>query len=299
MVVFLVAGSLKRGVRQGCVQMTLIRLDWKFALTSLLAIIGVLVPVFIWNADFTAQSLTVRLFSSSALELPADSKIHDLQILVNGSKIESPHIYSLAIINSGSKPIPSASFETPLEVRTLNDSKLITAQMIGSEPADIPAKILIEDNKLKILPFLSNSQDQINITVVSSGPLDLAVQARIAGVRDVVYEDTTQTTAQPISAFFNAFLGIACLALYLFYLPVGKARTPARIALTLKILTTSALVLAGISFSTRSLNVLSLSGATFTGLLLVMNVIAWLIADVLLRVNRQAVQNYDSSEDRS
>lgn len=277
--------------------MTSKRLDWKFALTSLLAIAGVLVPVYFWNADFKAQSLSVRLFSSSALELPADSKIHDLQILVNGSKIESPHIYSLALINSGSKPIPSASFETPLEVRTVNDAKLITAQITGSEPADIPAKILIEDNKLKILPFLSNPQDQINITLVSSGPLNLAAQARIAGVRDILFEDMTQNPTRPFSSFLFAFIGIACLALYLFYLPVAKVQSPARIGLLLKTLTTSALFMAGVTFSTRSLNELNISGAAFTGLLLATNVIAWLIADSLVRVNRQAINKYDSRED--
>lgn len=274
--------------------MTSKRLDWKFALTSLLAIVGVLVPVYFWKADFTAQSLTVRLFSSSAIELPADSKIHDLQILVNGSKIESPHIYSLALINSGSKPIPSASFETPLEVRTLTDAKLITAQITGSEPADIPAKILIEDNKLKILPFLSNPQDQINVTIVSSGPLDLVAQARIAGVRDILYEDMSQNQTRPISSFFFAFIGVACLALYLFYLPVKDARSPMRLGLTIKILTTSAFVIAGIHFATRSLNELNLTGAVFTGLLLVMNVIAWLIADFLTRLNRRAINHHDS-----
>lgn len=269
------------------------RLDWKFVLTSLLAVVGVLVPVYLWNADFTAQSLTVRLVSSSALELPADSKIHDLQILVNGSKIESPHIYSLSLVNSGSKPIPSASFETPLEVRTQNDAKLITAQITGTEPADIPAKILIEDNKLRILPFLSNPRDQINVTLVSSGPLDLVAQARIAGVRDILFEDMSQNQARPISSFFFAFIGISCLALYLFHLPVGDFRSPTRIGLTLKILTTSAFVIAGIVFATRSLNELNLTGPVFTVLLLAMNVIAWLIADILARLNRRAINRHD------
>ena len=129
-------------------------LDWKFALTSLLAIAGLVIPFYFWQADSSAHSLTVRLISSSALALPADSKIHDLQITVNGSQIESPHVYSLALINTGSKPISSADFESPLDVRTRNDAKLITAQITGSDPADIPVKILLDDNKLKVQPCL-------------------------------------------------------------------------------------------------------------------------------------------------
>lgn len=115
--------------------------DWKCVLTSLLA---TAVPFYFWQPDITAHSLSVRLIYSSVLELPTDSKVHNLQISFNGSKIEAPHIYSLALVNTGSKPILSIDFETPIEIHTKNTSKLVTAPITGSEPADIPAKRVLE-----------------------------------------------------------------------------------------------------------------------------------------------------------
>jgi hypothetical protein len=234
-------------------------LDWKFALNAFLGLAAVLLPVYLWQADSSAYSLTVRLVSSSALELPSDSKIHDMQIIVNGSKIDAPYVYSLVLTNTGSKPIPAGSFETPLQIRSLNGGKLVTAQITETEPAGIPVKLLIEENQIKISPFLSNPEDQIAITLVSSGPLDLTAQARIAGVRDVAFEDTSQSKSRPLVASFFAALGVPCLALYLFFLPTSRSRT-LKISGAVRYLTTFVFFVAGVHFASRVSDELGYTG---------------------------------------
>lgn len=261
-------------------------LDWKYALSSVLAILAVALPVYFWQADLSAYSLTVRLVSSSALELPSDSKIHDLQIIVNGSKIEAPYIYSLALINTGSKPIPTGAFETPLQIRTLNDSKLVTAQLTGTEPAEIPVKISIDDNQLKILPFLSNPKDQVTVTLVSSGPLDLVAKARIAGVPDVVFEDMSQDSSRPLEAFFFAALAVPCLALYLFFLPTSNSRRTLKIGVLVRILTTVVFMLSGIYFASRSSQGFNYPGVSSVVVMLPLFLAGTLITLLLERSNR-------------
>lgn len=243
-------------------------LDWKFALSTALAIVAIALPAYFWQADLSPYSLTVRLASSSALELPADSKIHDLQIVVNGAKIESPHIYSLVLINTGSKPIPTGSFETPVQVRTLNDAKLITAQITGSEPADIPVKISIDDNQLKILPFLSNPKDQVTITLVSSGSLELKAQGRIAGVRDIVFEDISNDQSRPLTAFFFAAISVPCLGLYLFFLPTSNSSRTIKIGMTVRVLSTLVFFMSGVHFVSRASEELAYSGASSFAIML-------------------------------
>lgn len=260
-------------------------LDWKFALTTVLALAAVLLPAYLWQADQAAHSLTVRLVSSSALELPADSKVHDMQIFVNGEKIASPHIYSLLLVNTGSKPIPTANFETPLQIRTLNEAKLITAQITGSEPAGIPAKLSIEENQIKIQPFLSNPGDQIAMTLVSSGPLDLTVQARIAGVQDLLFEDATQTTSSPIGAFFYAVIAIACLALYLFLLPTSKTRGTITIVGPIRNFATIVVFASGVHFQGKVSGELNLTGAESLMVVVPLFAIAWFAMVFLERKN--------------
>ncbi|SEC39776.1 hypothetical protein SAMN04490185_1350 [Pseudomonas frederiksbergensis] len=261
-------------------------LDWKFALTSLIAIVSVVIPFYFWKADFTAHSLTVRLVSSSDLELPSDSKIHDLQITVNGSKIDSPHIYSLALINTGSKPILSADFETSLEVRTKNDSKLITAQITGSDPAGIPAKVSIEENRLKFLPFLSNPKDQVTVTIVSSGPLDLVAHARIAGVRDIIFEDMTQNQSRPFTASLTGVVAVTSLTFYLFFLGITDFRSVTKIGPMIKIPTTMVCVMSGVYFASKTCSELGLTGYFIAGMMFLIFALAWVFATFLTRSNR-------------
>lgn len=260
-------------------------LDWKFALTTVLALAAVLLPVYLWQADLAAQSLTVRLVSSSALELPADSKVHDMQIIVNGEKIASPHIYSLLLVNTGSKPIPTGSFETPIQILSLNEAKLITAQITGTEPAGIPAKLSIEENQIKIQPFLSNPGDQIAMTLVSSGPLDLTAQARIAGVRDLLYEDATQTNSSPIGGFLYAVIAIACLALYLFLLPTSKTRGTITIVGPIRNFATIAVFVSGVHFQGKVTGELNLTGVESLAMVAFLFAIAWFVMIFLERKN--------------
>lgn len=261
-------------------------MDWKFALNIVLALAAVLLPAYFWQADLSAYSLTVRLVSSSALELPSDSKIHDMQILVNGTKIEAPYIYSLLLINTGSKPIPTGNFETPLQIRTMNDAKLITAQITGSEPADIPVKLSIDENQVKISPFLSNPKDQIAITLVSSGPLELTTQARIAGVRDVIFEDTSQNKSHPLGAFFFAALAVPCMALYLFFLPTSRSRGAIKIVGAVRYLTTVVFFVSAVHFAARVSGELNYAGGSSVMVILPLFIIAWIIMVFLERKNR-------------
>ncbi|WP_454867369.1 hypothetical protein [Pseudomonas farris] len=261
-------------------------LDWKFALTTVLALAAAALPAYFWQADLSAHSLTVRLVSSSALELPSDSKIHDMQIIVNGTKIEAPYIYSLVLINTGSKPIPTGNFETPLQIRTMNDAKLVTAQITGSEPAGIPVKLSIDDNQIKILPFLSNPKDQIAITLVSSGPLELTAQARIAGVRDVVFEDTSQSKSRPLEAFFFATLAVLCLSLYLFLLPTSRSRGAIKLVGAIRYLSTLVLFVSGVYFVSRASVELNFTSGSSIKVILPLFLIGGVITIFLERSNR-------------
>lgn len=265
--------------------------DWKFVLTSLLGIAALALPAYLWQADLSAYALTVRLVSSSSLELPSDSKIHDLQIVVNGTKIEEPYIYSLALINTGSKPIPTGAFETPLLIRTLNDSRLVTAQITGSDPADIPAKILIDDNQLKILPFLSNPKDRIAITLVSSGPLSLRTQARIAGVRDVGFEDMSQNKSQPLVAFFSAAIAVPCLALYFVFLPTSRSPRIFQLGLAMRLFGTFVLLISGVHFAGNVSEALNYTGIYSLVAMLPIFLIGGVIGLFLDRSNRKLLSS--------
>lgn len=193
------------------------KLDWKFFLTLFGTIAGVVVPVYLWQADFSSRSLGLKLLSTSALQPAAD--IQDLQIFLNGKKIESPYLSSFELINTGSKPVLSADFESPIEIFPTGGAKLISAQVTTTDPENIPVKITFDDQHILIAPFLSNPKDNVAFSIITSGkPPNFEPRARIAGIKSITFEDSTSKKGEYSATSINLALAFALLIPYLVFL---------------------------------------------------------------------------------
>jgi hypothetical protein len=202
--------------------MSLKNTDWKFFVSLLVGVLGVGASIYWPFADLRGHGLTLSLVSSASLQPSAGSPIQDLQVTLNGSRIENPYLSSLTIINSGSKPILSSDFDTPLGITVQGQATLVTAQISGSTPKGIPVDLKVEDGRVKILPFLSNPGDEVNLVVITSGIPNLIPSARIAGVREIVVQDLTQVQAKPLAALAAGLIAATCFFLYTYLLSRGR-----------------------------------------------------------------------------
>lgn len=194
--------------------------DWKFVATIAITIAGLVIPVFIWQVDLSSRSLTVRLVSTSPLQ-PA-SNIQNLQISLNGQNIESPYLSTLELENTGSKPVLTSEFDTPLAILVRGGAKLISAEIANTTPKNIPVRITNLGQEASISPFLSNPKDSITISVISSGPApEFEPRARIAGINEVRYEDTSVSKTSYWTSAFNLALSWSLLFIYFVFLPIG------------------------------------------------------------------------------
>jgi hypothetical protein len=221
------------------------KIDWKFFAGFLVSVLAVGISLYLPRAELTAHALTMSLVSSSALQPPNGSHIQDLQIMLNGAEIENPYVSSFTITNIGSKPIASSDFETPITLSIQGPSTLITAQITGSTPKGIPVELKIEDGKMKILPFLSNPNDEITFALVTSGVPQLLPTARIAGVSEIIYEDLTQPRARPLAALTAVLVGSTCFFLYTFYLLRGRLFARVDIGYRIRLATIFCLAISG------------------------------------------------------
>ncbi|UVM33414.1 hypothetical protein [Pseudomonas sp. B21-019] len=192
------------------------RWDWKFIVGSLLTIGGLAIPVYLWQVDLSSHSLSLKLVSSSALQPASSNQFQDLQITLNGARISSPYISSFEMINTGSKPILSSDFESPIEVLGDGNVQLISAQVTGTDPKGIPVKLSIESNRMVIAPFLSNPNDVISFSVITGDePPIFKVKARIAGIRELALEDSSVKKGRASKLVICSFFAIIGLFLYL------------------------------------------------------------------------------------
>jgi hypothetical protein len=190
--------------------------DWKFIATTVIAIAALVVP----QIDLSSRSLTVRLLSSSPLQ-PA-LNIQNLQISLNGQNVESPYVSTIELVNTGSKPITSADFDGVLQIKMANDATLINAEITSTTPKNIPAQVATSGNKAAISPYLSNPKDVVTIAAITSGPRPtFEVHARIVGINEVGFEDTTVKKSSYWSSLFGLATSCGLLFLYFIFGPLA------------------------------------------------------------------------------
>jgi hypothetical protein len=195
-------------------------LDWKFFANMAAAIAGIIIPVYLWQSDFSSHSLELRLRSTTSLQPLSD--IQELQVFLNGKKLESPYLSSYELVNTGSKSILSSDFETPIELIAKAGLKVVSAQVTGTNPNSIPVKITFDEQRAAIAPFLSNPKDTITFSIITSGERPIFERhARIAGVKEIAYEDSSIRESSYWLAIFQMLTAALLVCLNSIYLPTA------------------------------------------------------------------------------
>lgn len=178
-------------------------LNWS-SLTFIATILGIAVPIWLWQADLNAKSLSFQLASQVPLTTETAGAIKGLEVLVDGVKIKSPTLSVVTLVNNGKKPLPAVDFEAPLELRVLDNSSIVRAEVTSTQPKDIEAKITWNKQALQFVPILLNPGETITISLLSEGERPtFSTRARVVGVSSVEFLDNTQKApVWPRSVFF-------------------------------------------------------------------------------------------------
>jgi hypothetical protein len=96
------------------------------------------------------------------------------------------------------------------------NARLITAQVTGTDPKEIPLKVSVDNNRMTIAPFLSNPNDVISFSVITGDdPPLFKIKARIAGIKELVLEDAASKKGRPLKLVYSALFAVLGLTLYL------------------------------------------------------------------------------------
>lgn len=231
------------------------KLDWKFIVGLLIAIAGVLAPIWLWQLDRRAHSLKLRLVSSVSLSVEKKIAIPELKISLDGKEIENPVLSVVELLNNGSKPIASADFESPIELKVDSGVLVIKARVTEVSPEDLHVTLDTTSSAIKISPMLLNPGDKISLSVLTAGPdgVQFSPQSRIAGISKISYQNQTERRPRWIAGAFFTSLGVIGIALY--FLATSAVIWPNTFLVSrpLAALTTGVAVFSGIEFLTQGL----------------------------------------------
>jgi hypothetical protein len=199
--------------------MSTTRLDWKFLVGLLVALAGVIVPVLLWQFDLSSKELTVKLESSTNLSPTGLANEDRVQITVAGNHVDKPTLSTIEIKSTGSRPISTADYEAPLKVSVAPPSKLVSARLARTDPLGLPAKIRVESNVILLEPLLLNPNDTLKVVVVTAdGIPTFEPTARIAGIRNVGFTDSTSKLTLWVRVPILLVIGALAMNLYLYHI---------------------------------------------------------------------------------
>lgn len=172
---------------------------------------GVAGPIWLWRVDQNAKSLSAAMLSQVALQPTDNDSVQGLQVLIDGTPLVEPFLSVIEISNDGEKPIATADFEVPLEVRLLTKANVARARVTAKSPSDIDAEISWDKQAIKLKPLLLNAKDKITLSVLTSGGQpQFSTKARIAGISTVPLIDATK----PIPSRWKKWIFLAAAFLF-------------------------------------------------------------------------------------
>lgn len=167
--------------------------DWRFVVTFIATVAGVVVPIWLWQADLHSKSLAIHLVSKVALQQGAQDALPGLQISVDGARLENPHLLIFEIRNDGTKPIPASDFESPIDIRLADSASFVRSRVTRRSPVDLEAEVTTEKQRIGIKPILLNPKDMLTITAITTGETPaLSTRARIVGISSIALDDRTE-----------------------------------------------------------------------------------------------------------
>ena len=187
--------------------------DWKYLVMLLLAVAGVAVPVWLWKFDLTAKSLQFRVVSQTSLAPDVSGNLSGLSVTMNGLALEQPYLTLMQLENNGSKPIPTADFESGPELQIDTGKRFVNVEVTKAKPSALVAALKIESTRVTVQPLLLNPGDTLSFAILSSGGKPtFESRARVAGVSEVPLLD--ESTPKPSLALLTLEIAGALLALF-------------------------------------------------------------------------------------
>jgi hypothetical protein len=88
------------------------------------------------------------------------------------------------IVNTGRASLPTSDWDGPLEIH-VSGSRLVSASQSGAGPRGLRVNVSVTTDRVVVDPFLFNSRDMVEITVVTADPAEISVHTRIRDIRRV------------------------------------------------------------------------------------------------------------------
>jgi hypothetical protein len=182
---------------------------WQF-IGCFVGLLGIVIGAWI-SSRGQVRKLTYEVISQTPLlNFNSDSMNRRVRLLVDGRSVHNAEIVLIKIANTGSTPIKPDDYERPLRVVTGESSEILDVEIVHTNPKNLVVPIsAVEDTSLTIGSILLNPKDSFVIQAVVIPRVEISVDGRIAGIKEIFSEGPKRRSYRIMTTSFIWILFIA------------------------------------------------------------------------------------------
>jgi hypothetical protein len=146
-------------------------------------VLGIGASVAIYRLQKLNKRLAYEIISRTTLLTVREELENKVQVLYDGSPVQSLTVFLVRVWNAGSEPIRSSDFERPLSFSAAAPAQILTVDTAAVLPGSLTPELVFEAHSLTVAPMLLNPGDSLTLKVlVKDASASLEPDARIVGV---------------------------------------------------------------------------------------------------------------------
>ncbi len=159
---------------------------WNF-IGVIIACVTLLITVILYFLQKHKKGLSYEILSKTSLLTNKEKLEGKIKILYDDNEVQNVKFLEIKILNTGNIGIPSSDYERPLRFIFEAEAKILTAEIIKSEPESLTTSLNITQNEIIVQPILMNSKDYLVIKAIVSNSTDeeIIVDGRIKDVKEI------------------------------------------------------------------------------------------------------------------
>ena len=146
-------------------------------------VLAIGVPIAIYQLQKQSKRFAYEIIARTTLLTVREELESKVQVLYDGSPVQSLTVFLVRVWNAGSEPIKSIDFERPLSFSAAAPAQILTVATTEVLPESLTPELVFEAHSLTVAPMLLNPGDSLTLKfLVKDASTSLKPDARIVGV---------------------------------------------------------------------------------------------------------------------
>ncbi len=183
---------------------------------------GVIVSIYLWLLNQRKKRLSYQVLANHPLVNYTEETRHRLDVRFDGERVPEAFLAVIKIENNGHLPIETKDYEARLAVNTAAGSRILMAQVVETNPADLSERIRdssgivpiierVEETKITLRPVMLNSGDSITVQLLMShAAAKLGITGHIHGISSIK-EIRQSNLLENVTSCVGAFLMVSAM----------------------------------------------------------------------------------------